>query len=125
MPLLGSLLFAAAVEVTAAQAPPPEFRSVSNAYKALIARPGATVRRRDGWTRIGFEHADGSRTVWSFVPPGHAAYPALVRRDIGVTNGRQTIETTLQCEATRVACDALFEDLEAEDRALGEMAAQP
>lgn len=91
------------------------YDSVAAALSALRADPAASVHEQDGWTHV-MQNNDLIR--WTFVPRGHRAWPAVVRRDI-VDDGRgPRLETRLLCEAGRPACDALFERLRSADESL-------
>ena len=86
------------------------FKTVSEALETLKAKPGVSVNftKPDNWTII--SEPDG-KAVWSFTPPTHYAYPAVVKREIKVhANGGVYIETRALCQAEKVACDRLLEE---------------
>jgi len=79
--------------------------------QALKRLPGSsmTLTKPDGWTII--KEPNPTYTQWSFVPAGHYAHPAVVRRAIRVAeNGDVSIETTALCEAQQLACDKLISE---------------
>ena len=86
------------------------FKTVSEALETLKTKPGVNVKftQPDNWTVIS---APDSKTVWSFTPSAHYAYPAVVKRELKVrANGDVYIETRALCQAEKVACDKLIEE---------------
>ena len=86
------------------------FKTVSEALETLKTKPGVNVNftKPDDWTII--NEPDG-RTVWSFTPPAHYAYPAVVKRELKVrANSDVYIETRALCQAEKVACEKLIEE---------------
>jgi len=83
------------------------YNSVSEALSSLRARPDVTIRVKAGWTFVD-DRANG--TLWSFTPPGHPAYPAVVKRIVTNRDGASHVETRMLCEAERLACADLAED---------------
>lgn len=89
------------------------YPSVAAALKALEARDGdgTVVTHPDGWTIINEPLATAQ---WSFVPAGHAAYPAVVRRVIRRgANGTVSVDTASLCEAGEAACTQLLAEFAA------------
>jgi hypothetical protein len=82
------------------------YPSVAAALTALRAGGVAKFSTADGWT-IATDEA--SRTIWSFSPPGHPAHPAVVKRQIVTRGGGSSIEMSVLCEASKVACDELVD----------------
>ncbi len=85
-----------------------EYPSVAAALKDLEARDenGTVVTHSDGWTIINEPLASSQ---WSFTPPGHYAYPAVVRRVIKRSStGAVSVETASLCEASESACSKLL-----------------
>ena len=78
------------------------YRSVEAALKALHQNPGVTFRSENGWL---IADEDGARTIWSFAPTGHPAYPTVVKRAVVVVDGVTNIQMDVLCEADKVACD--------------------
>ncbi len=78
------------------------YRSVEAALKALHQKPGVTFRSENGWL---IADEDGARTIWSFAPTGHPAYPTVVKRAVVVVDGVTNIQMDVLCEADKVACD--------------------
>jgi hypothetical protein len=96
---------------TASTAPLPEaasssigYRSVAEALSDLRSRKDVTVTVVDGWI-VADEAA--ARTIWSFPPPGHPAYPAAVKRQIIQQADGAYMNMTVHCEASKQACDDL------------------
>lgn len=86
------------------------YKTVSEALESLKAKPGVTVNftKPGNWTII---NEPGRSLQWSFTPPGHYAYPAVVRREIKIrANGDVYIETRALCQADQAACDKLLEE---------------
>jgi hypothetical protein len=112
----GSL--AAAVLVLAACASPQQkiekafgYPTVAAAFEALKARKDVKMTSQDGWTII---EDPASSTLWSFAPPNHPAYPAVIRRRLVERDGGKVGEMTALCQATRTACDKLMADVRGE-----------
>jgi hypothetical protein len=104
-------------ELQALSGPLPEadrstigYGSVSEALAALRARRDVTFTVKDGWTVV----SDPSGpTIWSFPPMGHAAYPSAVKRQIKNLPHGAYVDMTVQCEASKQACDDLVRSFEA------------
>jgi hypothetical protein len=89
------------------------YATVGDAMRALKEKPGSTLTltKPDDWTII--NEPSPVYTQWSFAPPGHYAYPAVVRRGIKITeNGDASIETTSLCEAPKSECDRLLSEFQ-------------
>ncbi|MEP7155559.1 MAG: DUF4019 domain-containing protein [Betaproteobacteria bacterium] len=83
------------------------YPSVAAAFEALKAKPGVKPIDQGGWTIIAED--DGS-TIWSFTPPGHAAYPAVVKRRLVKKGNDLTVDMAALCQAEKSACDKLVEE---------------
>jgi len=81
------------------------FSSLEEATQALRARPGVTFRNQAGW--VVAEEAQSS-TVWLLTPPGHPAYPSIVKRTLVNSVNGAYFETSIRCFATQDACDKYF-----------------
>lgn len=102
-------------------ASPPEatgstvgYPTVGAALAALHAKSSVVFTNVGGWTIADDEAAS---TIWSFPPPGNAAYPAAVKRKIVEKSGAVSLEMSVICEATKQACDDLvrsFQQLNAQ-----------
>lgn len=80
------------------------YPTVSAALADLSSRPGVTMSEQAGWTVA----TDApSRTLWSFAPVGHPAYPALVKRQILSTDHGVDMKMEVLCEADKGPCDDL------------------
>ena len=108
-----SLAFAqAAVSAHAPEAGAQAIRysSVAEALATLEGMDGngTVVTRTDGWVVINESLAAAQ---WSFTPPAHAAYPAVVRRTVRRSaDGAVFVETASLCEAGEAACASLLQD---------------
>nr|WP_314608241.1 hypothetical protein [uncultured Janthinobacterium sp.] len=109
-----ALTFFACVSAYAQETPLPEteqsaieYKSVSEALAALRAKPGTKVSKQGNWT-IAIEQ--DMNVIWSFAPEGHPAYPALVRRAIVSHDGRISVKMSVQCQASKSACDRLVRE---------------
>jgi hypothetical protein len=88
---------------------PIKYQTVARALADLKAKKDNTVSIRDGWTIIDDKAANA---VWSFVPPGHPAYPAVVRRAAVVRDGKAGTATVSLCQSGKKACDNLMAEFE-------------
>jgi hypothetical protein len=83
------------------------YRTVAEALSALTKASGLEVANPGGWTIVtDHEHS----TVWSFAPPSHPAYPAVVKRTAVSKDGSVYVDMKVQCEAAKAACDVLVRD---------------
>jgi len=96
---------------TASTAPLPEdpssdigYPSVAEALKDLRARKDVAVSVQNGWI-VAVD--DATKTMWSFPPPGHPAYPAAVKRQIVQKADGAYLNMSVHCEASKQACDDL------------------
>jgi len=80
------------------------YPTVEDALTALRTKPGNEVSVQSGWTVVSEPSA---RATWSFVPPGHPAYPAVVRRRVITRGAALLIETHVLCQASKAPCDRL------------------
>jgi hypothetical protein len=81
------------------------YDKVADALAALEKNPDAKITHPDGWTVVTVEKPE--LAVWSFVPQGHAAYPAVVRRLIRKTDKGTFVEMKVLCEAKQEPCRKL------------------
>lgn len=80
------------------------YESVDAAMNDLGSRQDIARSTQNGWL---IAADDASRTIWSFAPPGHPAYPAVVRRQV-VQNGADVeIAMAVRCGAAKPDCDDL------------------
>lgn len=84
---------------------PLGYDKVADALAALQKNPGAQITHPDGWTVVTVQKPE--LAVWSFVPQGHEAYPAVVRRLIRKTDKGTFVEMKVLCEAKQDACRKL------------------
>jgi hypothetical protein len=99
----------AAVEsAPAAQPKPIPFATVAEARTILTARTDVKLSKQSsGWLLVS-DPVDGA--VWSFPPPGHSAYPSVVKRFVQMQGGQSSVQTALLCQAPKKACDKLLRD---------------
>jgi hypothetical protein len=65
------------------------------------------IREERGWIVAA---SDKLRSIWSFPPTGHPAYPAYVKREVVEKDGSIYIETSVRCGAEKSECDKLVKD---------------
>jgi hypothetical protein len=87
-----------------AAGPVIEYPSVAAALLGLHARRDVVFTMENGWTIA----TDEVRyTIWSFAPSDYPAYPAVVKRQVIPQGTGSSIEMSVQCEASKAACDDL------------------
>jgi len=89
-------------------APDPDpiaYATVEDALKDLHLKSGVTFRDERGW--IVAEDLEAS-TVWLITPPGHPAYPSIVRRMIVNGPNGAYMNTDVRCLASQETCDRFF-----------------
>ena len=91
------------------------YESPAQAMAALRAKPGVVFTEQRGWT-VAEDRADYA--VWSFVPSGHPAHPAVVRRRVVERDGAMFVDMQVLCTAKRPACDALLQEFQDLNRAM-------
>jgi hypothetical protein len=104
---IAALLAIQAGHAAPADEPRIGYPTVDAALAALMARKDVLVTQKDGWTIV---QDDANRTLWSFTPPGHPAYPAVVKRALVNKEGGTAIELNALCQADKATCDKLIED---------------
>ena len=90
------------------------YLTVAGALADLKMRKGVTISDQGGWTIVS---DPGDSTIWSFVPKGHPAWPAVVRRHMFETKIGVDVDMKILCQSTKVACDNLvraFQSLNAQ-----------
>lgn len=88
------------------------FKTVAEAKGSLEARDGngTIVTHPDGWVVVNEPEASAQ---WSFVPEGHYAHPAVVRRIIQrASGGAVSVHVKALCEAPQEACTRLVTEFE-------------
>lgn len=111
--LLAALATSAVCSAVARGAEPtqqPEGATISYAtldesIKALRAKPDVTFRSQDGWMVAEDTQA---HTVWLFTPPGHPAYPSMVKRTLVNKSEGAYFDTNVRCLASKDMCDKYF-----------------
>lgn len=74
---------------------------------SLRDNPETQMSEKEGWT-IAVVPNEAGRTVWSFPPEAHPAYPAVVKQTVVVENGSEFAETSAQCTGSQSVCNALL-----------------
>ncbi len=104
-----------------AQSPPGVgYATVQEALEALKAKPGVRIEttKPDAWTIV---NEPGGLMQWSFTPPAHAAYPAVVRRALKTNaDGGVYIEMTGLCQASKAPCDQLMQEFKELNQRIGQ-----
>lgn len=104
--LAAALVFSGAAHAQSKQEPRPlGYKRVADALAALQKDPEAKLSHPGGWTTYAIQKPEVA--VWSFVPQGHEAYPAVVRRLVRKTDEGTFVEMKVLCEAKRDACRRL------------------
>ena len=103
--------------------PPPDpskgigFPTPQAALDALRKRTDVDIKVQNKWLVI----RDGaSKAIWTFAPPDHPAYPAVIKRVIVQTDNHERIETSALCQAKRAACDQLMKEMRLVDEKMRE-----
>ncbi len=86
-----------------------EYPSVAAALSALTRDPAAHFETQGGWTIVTTVE-NGNHVIWSFVPSGHPAYPAAVKRTAVEKNGVAMKMNVLCSGHDKAACDKLVEE---------------
>jgi hypothetical protein len=94
-----------------------EYKTVADALAGLRAKPSVTVRDEGGWTIA--EERDAF-TMWTFVPAGHPAYPAVIKRRLQERDGTLFVNMSVLCEANKTECDKLLEQFQQLNKGLAE-----
>ena len=93
------------------------YKSVAAALEGLRKRKDVTFEeQKNGWLNA---LEPGGTTSWTFVPRGHPAYPAVVKRalvDFG--GGDYNVLMSTLCEGVAKACDDLTADFAARNEKL-------
>jgi hypothetical protein len=125
--LAAALVLSGAAHAQSKQEPRPlGYKKVADALAALKKSPDAKLSHPGGWTTYAIQKPEVA--VWSFVPQGHEAYPAVVRRLVRKTDEGTFVEMKVLCEAKQDACRRLavhFQQMTAQmQQKLQEMQAQ-
>jgi len=100
---------ASSAPIPEASAPTIGYPSVNAALAALHSKSGVVFTTQDGWT-IADDAAE--QTIWSFPPPGHPAYPSVVKRQLVVQDSATNLLMSVRCDAAKKACDDLVRSFE-------------
>ena len=102
LPFLAAALVVAGPAHAQDKPRPLGYTKVADALAALEKNPDATISHPDGWTVVTVQKPE--LAVWSFVPKGHDAYPAVVRRLVRRTDKGTFVEMKVLCEAKHEPC---------------------
>jgi hypothetical protein len=82
-----------------------EYATLEEALSALRAKAGVKFKEQDGWL---VANDTDAIVVWLFTPPGHPAYPSMIKRHI--VNGPEGayMDTAIRCLASKSVCDKYF-----------------
>jgi hypothetical protein len=100
-----SSLWSAEPPQSSSEPGPIPYASLEIALKDLHSRPGVTFRNQSGWI-VAEDLA--AHAVWLLTPPGHPAYPSIVRRMLVNGPSGATMNTDVQCFASQETCDKCF-----------------
>lgn len=91
------------------------FPTVASAWAALRDNHSLDMSVQDGWVN----YLDRpQRTLWSFVPTSHPAYPTVIKRVlVDREGGEPELLMDGLCEADEAACSALVRELTAQEQA--------
>ena len=83
------------------------YESPLETLERLKNDPNSKIRKNRGWTVINDEK---NRTIWSFPPDNHPAYPSAVKREVVSKDGKIYLETSVSCKGKKKVCDKLVQD---------------
>jgi hypothetical protein len=90
------------------------YANVAEALSALLNKKGVKITEHDGWTVIQEgQPGDAQFALWSFSPASYPAYPAVAKRTVYERNGSVWIDLSVQCEASKAACDQMVRAFQA------------
>jgi len=87
------------------------YKTVAEALKDLSQKPGISISNTDdGWT---VANDAANKTLWTFSPATHPAYPAVVKRRVVDADGQVELRMAVLCQAEKAPCDQLVADYNA------------
>lgn len=88
------------------------FKSVEDALTTLKKTPAVIflTEHPQGWTLATETPSEHIKTMWSFPPKGHYAYPAVVRKIDTQTESGTATDTTVLCETAKAPCHRLLQE---------------
>ena len=99
------------------------YKTVDEALADLRVKPGIELTDRQGWTIATDREA---KTIWSFTPRGHPAFPAVVKRTVTEHDGSVFIRMGILCQSDKLACDQLVVEFnQMNERMRASMAKKP
>jgi len=81
------------------------YDSLDEAMKALKAKPKVEFRNEGGWI---VAYDPETIASWLLTPPGHPAYPSIVKRHVVNTASGAYMATDVRCFASKAVCDKFF-----------------
>ena len=84
-----------------------EYSTLEEALTALHAKVGVTFKEQNGWLVANDSKAI---VVWFFTPPGHPAYPSMIKQQIINKPDGAYMDRAIRCQASKAICDRYFGD---------------
>lgn len=78
-------------------------------FDVLQKYPKSGLGIVDNWVIVKVDNS-AEKSVWSFPPVTHPAFPAAVKRQIIEQDGTIQIKTQINCDSGKFLCDLLFQD---------------
>lgn len=91
------------------------YKTVAAALAGLKAKSGVLITIEHGWTIV---TEIEQKTLWSFAPPTHPAYPSVVQRRVEQVGENVVMHMAVTCEASKTACDGLVREFSALNEAV-------
>jgi len=86
----------------------PKSPNALQVLESLKSNPSAVFRTQNGWTIINVDN-EQEKSIYSFTPESHPAYPSIVKREIVEKDGSIHINMSVKCGATKDVCDKLVQ----------------
>ena len=117
--LLGLLLFLAAPQgdLPESDANAIGYATVDDALRALRADRTISESEQNGW--LVFQD-EAHKTIWSFPPKDHPAFPSAVKREFTKRDGAVYLQMHVLCGASKKACDQLVRDFKTLNQQMSE-----
>ena len=84
-----------------------EYSTLEEALAALHAKAGVTFKKQNGWL---VATDSNPIVVWLFTPPGHPAYPSMIKQQIINKPDGAYMDRAIRCLASKAVCDRYFGD---------------
>ena len=86
----------------------PKSPNALQVLESLKSTQSAVFRTQNGWTIINVDN-EQEKSIYSFTPESHPAYPSIVKREIVEKDGSIHINMSVKCGATKDVCDKLVQ----------------